>query len=96
MNQKQCRKCGLDTINILEIFAYDRYYICKECEIHFFENVEKFFQPERSKREDLEFCSDCENIKVDMEHYLPTKYHEYLVYSKMRCSEHCGNTVRDK
>ena len=59
---------------------------------------------ERSKREDL----DC-NCK-DLE-YLHNRYETYVMEhdekaaeiikrllqeSKMRCSEHCGNTVRDK
>jgi hypothetical protein len=42
-------------------------------------------QPERSKREDLENrCPEwgnCRTLKYD---------------PRMRCSEHCGNTVRDK
>ncbi len=49
-----------------------------------------FDQPERSKREEVCSCmkiphvaADCWNTGCGKEHI-------------MRCSEHCGNTVRDK
>jgi len=57
--------------NIIEVVAYNKYYLCKKCENYFFSIIEDFIQPERSKREDSQKC-------------------------EMRCSEHCGNTVRDK
>jgi len=71
MTQQICKKCGINTKNTIEIFAYNKFNICYKCEIIFFDIVEGFFQPERSKREDSHKC-------------------------EMRCSEHCGNTVRDK
>ena len=56
-------------------------------------------QPERSKREDLENveCKECERTKDDILRSVCCSnclYH-YLDFSKMRCSEHCGNTVRE-
>ncbi len=56
-------------------------------------------QPERSKREDLD-CNKCDKYlkcfaimtcRSCLEILSP-----YIDRSKMRCSEHCGNTVRDK
>ena|ERR1700691_1451142 len=56
-------------------------------------------QPERSKREDLD-CKNCDKVfaKVPNGCYIGCfkKLEPYLDKSKMRCSEHCGNTVRDK
>lgn len=57
-------------------------------------------QPERSKREDL----NCDNCKIPRifnccfngvgKHSNDESCEEFKF--KMRCSEHCGNTVRDK
>ncbi len=58
------------------------YEFCRECR--------EIIQPERSKREEVCSCmkiphvaADCWNTGCGKEHI-------------MRCSEHCGNTVRDK
>jgi len=51
-------------------------------------------QPERSKREDLD-CEKCKDIKKGIEWECPSRFIDYLDQSKMRCSEHCGNTVRE-
>src|SRR5690606_24524075 len=63
-------------------------------------------RPERSKREDLDCCKEVTNLE-----YLYDRYETYIMEhdqkssdiikdllnkSKMRCSEHCGNTVRGK
>jgi len=54
-------------------------------------------QPERSKREDL-YCVQCDNIKErvhsEISSHTPMWFYDYLDEDKMRCSEHCGNTVR--
>ena len=62
-----------------------------------------FDQPERSKREDLK-CNNCKiprvfnccwsNDGINWQHKNDESCDEYNF--KMRCSEHCGNTVRDK
>lgn len=59
-------------------------------------------QPERSKRDDLQHTSDC-HIWIKHNCWHPYKsFCEYkedcdlIVGCRMRCSEHCGNTVRDK
>jgi len=44
-------------------------------------------QPERSKREDCDRCTKLQE---------PINGCCYTEISQMRCSEHCGNTVRDK
>ena len=93
--------------NRIEVFAYDEWNLCDKCEKLFFDMVESFFQPERSKREDLDCCKRLQEI-TDMAHryeiyavrdvnYDIVRIHQYLIQeAKMRCSEHCGNTVRDK
>jgi hypothetical protein len=61
-------------------------------------------QPERSKREDLDCnCDDLEYLYNRYETYVAEHDQKssdiiksLLNKSKMRCSEHCGNTVRDK
>jgi len=69
-------------------------------------------QPERSKREDLDCCKKLkkleylrqiiidENIDCGEWHNdyadIVEIFNELIQESKMRCSEHCGNTVRDK
>jgi len=60
-------------------------------------------QPERSKREDLHHKDCIPWIKHDCWHGYDRrhlcKYKEdcdNIVGARMRCSEHCGNTVRDK
>lgn len=92
------------------------YITCEECFPKFAEMlqdleskaegraIELFFQPERSKREDLDCnCNDLEYLHNRYENYI-AEYDDkcaaiierLLKKSKMRCSEHCGNTVRDK
>jgi hypothetical protein len=51
-------------------------------------------QPERSKREDLD-CNNCKEIVRLMKYELSPKTLALIDISKMRCSEHCGNTVRE-
>lgn len=65
-----------------------------------------FIQPERSKREDLDCCErlkQLDELECSLVDYIPGYNHpqldfvkELLQEAKMRCSEHCGNTVRDK
>ena len=57
--------------------------------------LEEFFdhyQPERSKREDLQYCSCCDEVI-----YCRNCNHENTDCKKckMRCSEHDGNIVRE-
>jgi hypothetical protein len=70
-----------------------------------------FIQPERSKREDLDCCKKLkkleylrqiiidENIDCGEWHNdyadIVEIFNELIQESKMRCSEHCGNTVRE-
>ena len=100
--------------NRIEVFAYDEWNLCDKCERLFFDMVESFFQPERSKREDLDCCKRVEDLDdllddfhiefcdgedpyKSMNHY--NKSCELLMKliqeSKMRCSEHCSNAVRE-
>jgi hypothetical protein len=62
-------------------------------------------QPERSKREDLE-NTICDRCKLALElieekglfcKKSPSIYETCFsnIFSKMRCSEHCGNTVKE-
>jgi hypothetical protein len=66
--------------------------------------LKNYNQPERSKREDLDCCKKvgileellectdaayCDDHKVHRDNLLAL-----ITLSKMRCSEHCGNTVR--
>lgn len=60
-------------------------------------------QPERSKREDLHHKDCIPWIKHDCWHGYDRRHlckHkedcDNIVGARMRCSEHCGNTVRDK
>ncbi len=71
-----------------------------------------FFQPERSKREDSNCCIKLEkfnrlrqvildeNIDCGEWHKdyadIVEVFSELIQECEMRCSEHCGNTVRDK
>jgi len=52
-------------------------------------------QPERSKREDSDCVLNCEDYSCT---YYPDacNSHSKICKLEMRCSEHCGNTVRDK
>jgi len=69
-----------------------------------FISPEKIFdQPERSKREDFDCCKrvrDLEDLSFQLCFERLTLHedlvNELIAESKMRCSEHCGNTVRDK
>ena len=78
-----------------------------KCFVDFPELRPSFIQPERSKREDLDCCirlEQLENLKATFhnefchsEHYEGCNLIDVLINeSKMRCSEHCGNTVRGK
>jgi hypothetical protein len=75
----------------------------EKCEIH--------NQPERSKREDLDCCNkvkkleylhqliineniDCGELHRDYVDICEI-FNKLIQESKMRCSEHCGNTVRE-
>ena len=62
--------------------------ICDECKTN---------QPERSKREDckLDMNERICNCYMNYNCSCPT-IKEALEYIQMRCSEHCGNTMRDK
>lgn len=54
-------------------------------------------QPERSKREDSHKCS-CTACKFNLKHadLCPLVNFTMQESCEMRCSEHCGNTVRGK
>jgi len=98
-----CTKCNIELKlkdgNFMEAIDSSG-YLCKPC----FANLNKylhecylqFIQPERSKREDLD-CKECERIKENVYSQICTHcdIDQYLDESKMRCSEHCGNTVRE-
>jgi len=96
-----CTKCNIELKlkdgNFMEAIDSSG-YLCKPC----FANLNKylhecylqFIQPERSKREDLD-CEKCKDIKKGIEWECPSRFIDYLDQSKMRCSEHCGNTVRE-
>jgi hypothetical protein len=51
-------------------------------------------QPERSKREDSKCAMRCAFHGCCMEPYICEKHSDCVI--EMRCSEHCGNTVRGK
>jgi hypothetical protein len=61
-------------------------------------------QPERSKRKDLDCCKRIEDLRLlfydliieNRNHQSLVLIEDLLQEAKMRCSEHCGNTVRDK
>ena len=55
-------------------------------------------QPERSKREDFVCDHECKWIHLGLAHKdgCTDPETDGECKTKMRCSEHCGNTVRDK
>jgi hypothetical protein len=120
---KICDKCGFELVEGSNKMRIERrkgiwYFVCQECSDIYMQGLIKlevlyhdlFFQPDRSKREDL--C--CEDLKIIQEAY-ETIHGEYcythqcsyisedfckrlnsmIQRYKMRCSEHCGNTVRE-
>ncbi len=96
----KCVKCQRYTplYHTLLIPEYSKFFgCCDHCFIEYKENI----QPERSKREDLslkEIINILENAlqpnKLVGDAYKELK--QLLSELKMRCSEHCGNTMRDK
>ena len=50
-------------------------------------------QPERSKREDAKLKNPCSNCWNEIKEHASTCVEFYNI--AMRCSEHCGNTVRE-
>lgn len=72
----------------------DRMIFCHGCKIE--EMIDDYYsdewkcpkcnQPERSKRED---CDRCNKLKQPLNDCCR------IEISQMRCSEHCGNTVRE-
>lgn len=58
-------------------------------------------QPERSKREDLHCCEMILKLKDIFQGHrllidIRKDFEDFMQECEMRCSEHCGNTVRDK
>jgi hypothetical protein len=70
--------------------------ICKKN--HTWRFYELHPQPERSKREDsnAEFLCDPENSQGNTTKHCCMSVEKAKKILEMRCSEHCGNTVRDK
>jgi hypothetical protein len=84
---------------------------CNDCFRKFIELDKEFIQPDRSKREDLHCCKDLEIVQRAITYVHEDRCGYYYGKDcvgicvdlrdlckryKMRCSEHCGNTVRDK
>ena len=93
----QCLKCK-------ELFWPTAPFLCKEVPDSFL-FCKSCSTAQRNKREDLDCkCKDLEYLLDTYETYNVVYYDEksvnimktLLQESKMRCSKHCGNTVRDK
>jgi hypothetical protein len=100
--RKRCKECGKCESMICIISLGETRLVCHEC---IFKKIVKIW-PERSKREDWDDTScDCykadNNILslFDLRDHFPEKEAIFHVItelsSEMRCSEHCGNTVRE-
>lgn len=103
--RKRCKECGQCESMICIASPGNSRLICHEC--IFKKNVEIW--PDRSKREDWDDSPcDCYKAKknifflYDLIDYFPGPKNEEVGFhvitdlsSEMRCSEHCGNTVRE-
>jgi hypothetical protein len=103
---KLCDRC-YEEYEDDEIVLFDKEspkWICLPCKAEFDRRLKIFLieffnnQPERSKREDSSICDEA--IR-EMKEFLDSTFdmrmqycHEQLI-EEMRCSEHCGNTVRE-
>lgn len=94
--KEQCKDCKID-LEICDSFDpwSDEYWFCPNCDAtYFFPH-----QPERSKREDTLKTKDSIVAMASMRKAMPQ--FNYVINDNgsiekvMRCSEHCGNTVRE-
>lgn len=86
----ECKTCGDEA----KLDTNGEYWMCLTCNKEigerktFYKDIS--YQPERSKREDFSHCTCTQERVIFCKHCLA------IHREMMRCSEHCGNTVRDK
>ena len=81
----KCEKFDITNINHLEALKKHKFY-GKPGTVEYI--IYHNNQPERSKREDLQM------IITQIANEILREYEDNII-SEMRCSEHCGNTVRE-